>query len=174
MEQEAPPIRGPRVLVLVVAGGDEGDTAQIAHGIEARAAASAIGPVERDGEVVDEVHARFEAGPELPEVRRDRGVAAMGTRSVGTVVPDDVRMAEREEGLHVRLGVAGVPAIVDEAVLRVQVSDRLAVLEAAERGTEIVVGRHPATLERRSPPRQFPRATPGPSIRAGARPADGR
>src|SRR4029077_11281924 len=115
------PIRGPRVLVLVVAGGAEGDATQIAHGVEARPAATAIGPVERDGEVVDEVHARLEARPELPEIRRDGGMAAMGTRSVGAVVPDDVRMAECEEGLHIRLGVAGVPAIVDEAVLRVQV-----------------------------------------------------
>src|SRR5262245_53141463 len=173
MEEEAPPVRGPRVLVLVVPGGAEGDAAEIANGVEARAAARAIGPVERDGEVVDEVHARFEARPQLPEIRRDGSVAAMGTRSVGAVVPNDVGMAERQKGLHVRFGVAGVPAIVDEAVLRVQVADRLAVLEAAERGAEMLVGRHPTTLERRSPPRQFPRATPGPSIRAGARPVTG-
>ena len=39
-------------------------------------------------------------------------------------------------------------------------------LEAAERGTEIVVGRHRPTLERRSPPAQFPHAMPGPSTPA--------
>src|SRR5262249_26694807 len=48
MDEETPPLRGPRVLVLVVAGGAEGDAAEIAHGVEARAAARAIGSVERD------------------------------------------------------------------------------------------------------------------------------
>src|SRR5437764_9329240 len=56
----------------------------------------------------------------------------MRARSVGAVVPNDIGMAEREKRLDVRLGVAPVSAILNEAVMIVQVLDRFAILEPAE------------------------------------------
>src|SRR5262249_411436 len=161
MEAEAPSVPGAHVLVLVVAGRDERDAAHVADGLAAPPAARAGGAVEGDRQVVDEVHARLEARPEPAQVRRHGGMAAMGARSVRAVVPDDVGMAEREKRLHVGLGMARVTAVMDEAVLCVQVTDGLAVLEAAEEDSEVVGGRHGPTLEPPSRARQFgPMRTP--------------
>jgi len=65
---------------------------------------------------------------------------AVRARAVGAVVPHDVRVAEGEKRVDVGRRMARVAPVLDEAILIVQVADRLAILQPAQSRQELVAG----------------------------------
>src|SRR5262245_29745957 len=141
MQEKLPAVVRANVHVLVGPGGDEGIAADVTHRFEARPSARPVVRFEDDRQVVDVVHAALEALPQRAQVRRDRGVAPVRARAVWAVVPDDRGVAEGEERRDVGVGMARVSAILDEAVLVVQLADFLAILQPSQSNQQVLVAR---------------------------------
>src|SRR5262249_11492904 len=142
MEQKLPAGIGADVFVFIVSRRDERFAVDIAHRIEARATTCRGIRIKGDQQVVNVVHATVEALPQRAQVLRNLQVTAMCARVIGTVVPDDVRMAQLEKGLDLNLAVRRVATVMNETITRVQITDGFSSLDPSDGDQQFVVASH--------------------------------